>query len=114
MIYKMRVTLFKPIADKKIYLTAIFPLQKNASGLIKILVTEAKLGKVVVDSLQSSSRFGNNRLARYIAYASPVVAPVGILVIEHAGGDYRLSLGCANCPGSILLGVVKGNWGVYS
>ena len=63
---------------------AILPPQKIAGGVVKILVTEAKLGKVVVDNPQGPTRFSNERAARYITYANPVGDPLSMPAIERA------------------------------
>ena len=63
---------------------AILPPQKIAGGVVKILVTEAKLGKVIVDQPQGPTRFSKERAATYITYANPVGDPLSMPAIEHA------------------------------
>jgi hemolysin activation/secretion protein len=63
---------------------AILPPQKIAGGVVKILVTEAKLGKVVVETPQGPTRFSKERAAEYITYANPVGAPLSMPAIERA------------------------------
>lgn len=63
---------------------AILPPQKIAGGVVKILVTEAKLGKVVVDNPQGPTRFSKERAAQYITYANPVGEPLSMPAIERA------------------------------
>lgn len=50
---------------------ANLPPQKVEEGLVSILITEAKLGSLVIDSLNETSRFGADRAASYISYANP-------------------------------------------
>ena len=63
---------------------AILPPQKIAGGVVKILVTEAKLGKVVVENPQGPTRFSNERAAQYITYANPIGDPLSMPAIERA------------------------------
>ena len=63
---------------------AILPPQKIAGGVVKILVTEAKLGKVIVDQPQGPTRFSKERAATYITYANPVGDPLSMPAIERA------------------------------
>jgi hemolysin activation/secretion protein len=50
---------------------ANLPPQKVEEGLVSILITEAKLGSMVIDSLNETPRFGADRAAKYISYANP-------------------------------------------
>jgi hemolysin activation/secretion protein len=63
---------------------AILPPQKIAGGVVKILVTEAKLGKVVVENPQGPTRFSKDRAAEYITYANPVGDPLSMPALERA------------------------------
>jgi hemolysin activation/secretion protein len=63
---------------------AILPPQKIAGGVVKIIIAEAKLGKVTVDSPQGETRFGQERAAQYITYANPVGDPLNMLHLERA------------------------------
>ncbi|WP_048812100.1 ShlB/FhaC/HecB family hemolysin secretion/activation protein [Polynucleobacter asymbioticus] len=63
---------------------AILPPQKIADGIVKILVTEAKLGKVVVENPKGPTRFSKERAASYITYANPIGAPLSMPAIERA------------------------------
>ena len=63
---------------------AILPPQKIAGGVVKILVTEAKLGKVVVETPQGPTRFSKERAAEYVTYANPVGDPLSMPAIERA------------------------------
>ena len=63
---------------------AILPPQKIADGTVKILVTEAKLSEVIVDTPQGDTRFGKQRTAQYITYANPVGAPLNMDNLERA------------------------------
>lgn len=63
---------------------ATLPPQKIAGGVVKILVTEAKLGKVVVENPQGPTRFSKDRAAQYITYANPVGEPLSMPAIERA------------------------------
>ena len=63
---------------------AILPPQKIAGGVVKILITEAKLGKVVVENPQGPTRFSNERAAQYITYANPIGDPLSMPAIERA------------------------------
>jgi hemolysin activation/secretion protein len=63
---------------------AILPPQKIADGKVKIVITEAKLGKVTVDMPQGETRFGQTRAAEYIIYANPVGKPLNTQHLERA------------------------------
>ena len=63
---------------------AILPPQKIAGGVVKILITEAKLGKVVVENPQGPTRFSNERAIQYITYANPIGDPLSMPAIERA------------------------------
>lgn len=63
---------------------AILPPQKIAGGVVKIIITEAKLGKVTVDTPQGETRFGKERAAEYITYANAVGEPLNMQHLERA------------------------------
>ena len=63
---------------------AILPPQKIANGVVKILVTEAKLSSVFVDEPNGTTRFGKERAAEYITYANPIGQPLNARAIERA------------------------------
>lgn len=63
---------------------AILPPQKIADGVVKILITEAKLSEVIVDTPQGDTRFGKDRTAKYITYANPVGGPLNMDNLERA------------------------------
>ena len=63
---------------------AILPPQKIANGVVKILITEAKLGKVTVETPQGPTRFGKERAAEYITYANQVGDPLNMQNLERA------------------------------
>ena len=63
---------------------AILPPQKIANGVVKIVITEAKLGKVTVETPQGPTRFGKERAAEYITYANPVGDPLNMQNLERA------------------------------
>jgi hemolysin activation/secretion protein len=63
---------------------AILPPQKIANGVVKILITEAKLGKVTVETPQGPTRFSKDRAAEYITYANPVGDPLNMKSLERA------------------------------
>lgn len=63
---------------------AILPPQKIADGVVKILVTEAKLGKVTVENPQGPTRFTKERAAQYITYANPQGDPLNMDKLERA------------------------------
>jgi hemolysin activation/secretion protein len=63
---------------------AILPPQKIADGVVKILITEAKLGKVEVENPQGPTRFSKERAASYITYANPLGDPLNMDAIERA------------------------------
>lgn len=50
---------------------AILPPQKIADRIVKILVTEAKLGKVEIENPRGQTRFSKEQAAAYITYANP-------------------------------------------
>lgn len=63
---------------------AILPPQKIADGVVKILITEAKLSEVIVDTPQGDTRFGKARAAKYITYANPIGGPLNMDQLERA------------------------------
>jgi hemolysin activation/secretion protein len=63
---------------------AILPPQKIADGVVKILITEAKLGKVEVENPQGPTRFSKERAASYITYANPLGSPLNMDAVERA------------------------------
>lgn len=63
---------------------AILPPQKIANGVVKILITEAKLGKVTVDMPQGPTRFGKERAAEYITYSNRMGDPLNMQNLERA------------------------------
>lgn len=63
---------------------AILPPQKIANGVVKILVTEAKLSSVFVDTPNGETRFNKETAAEYITYANPVGQPLNTKAIERA------------------------------
>lgn len=63
---------------------AILPPQKIVDGVVKILVTEAKLGKVTVENPQGPTRFTKERAAQYITYANPQGDPLNMDKLERA------------------------------
>jgi len=63
---------------------AILPPQKIADGIVKILITEAKLSEVIVETPQGNTRFGKDRAAEYITYANPIGGPLNMDNLERA------------------------------
>jgi len=63
---------------------AILPPQKIANGVVKILVTEAKLSNVFVDTPNGPTRFSKETAAEYITYANQVGQPLNTRAIERA------------------------------
>ena len=63
---------------------AILPPQKIANGVVKILVTEAKLSSVIVDTPNGPTRFSKETAAEYITYANPIGATLNTQAIERA------------------------------
>lgn len=63
---------------------AILPPQKIANGVVKILVTEAKLSSVFVDTPNGPTRFSKETAAEYITYANPIGEPLNMKAIERA------------------------------
>lgn len=63
---------------------AILPPQKIADGKVKIIITEAKLGKVTVDTPQGETRFGKERAAEYITYANAPGETLNMQQLERA------------------------------
>lgn len=63
---------------------AILPPQKIANGVVKILVTEAKLSSVFVDTPNGPTRFSKETAAEYITYANPIGDPLNMRAIERA------------------------------
>ncbi len=63
---------------------AILPPQKIANGVVKILVTEAKLSSVFVDEPNGPTRFSKATAAEYITYANPVGQALNMRAVERA------------------------------
>ena len=63
---------------------AILPPQKIADGVVRILVTEAKLSSVFVDTPRGETRFSKDKAAEYITYANPLGEPLNTKAIERA------------------------------
>jgi hemolysin activation/secretion protein len=63
---------------------AILPPQKIADGVVRILVTEAKLSSVFVDTPRGETRFSKEKAAEYITYANPLGEPLNTKAIERA------------------------------
>ena len=63
---------------------AILPPQKIADGVVRILVTEAKLSSVFVDTPQGETRFNKDKAASYIIYANALGEPLNTKAIERA------------------------------
>jgi len=63
---------------------AILPPQKISNGVVRIVITEAKLGKVTVETPQGPTRFGQERAAEYITYSNPVGDPLNMQSLERA------------------------------
>jgi hemolysin activation/secretion protein len=63
---------------------AVLPPQKIANGVVRILLTEAKLGKVTIDTPQGPTRFGKERAAEYITYANPTGDTLNMNTLERA------------------------------
>lgn len=63
---------------------AILPPQKIANGVVKILVTEAKLSSVIVDTPNGPTRFSKDAAAEYITYANPIGQPLNTQALERA------------------------------
>ena len=63
---------------------AIVPPQKIADGVVKILITEAKLSEVIVETPQGNTRFGKDRAAEYITYSNAIGSPLNMDHLERA------------------------------
>jgi hemolysin activation/secretion protein len=63
---------------------AILPPQKIANGVVKILVTEAKLSSVFVDTPKGTTRFSKDTAADYITYANPIGEALNTKAVERA------------------------------
>lgn len=63
---------------------AIVPPQKVKDGVITIMITEAKLGAVVIDTPEGESRFGVERAASYITWANPQGQELDLKAISRA------------------------------
>ncbi len=63
---------------------AIVPPQKIADGIVKILVTEAKLGRVIIDTPDGPVRFSTQRAAEYITYENQPGKPLNTRDLERA------------------------------
>ena len=63
---------------------AILPPQKLANGVVKILITEAKLGSVIVENPQGPTRFNTDLAAKFITDANPIGDYLNINKVERA------------------------------
>jgi len=63
---------------------ATLPPQKIIDGVVKIVISEARLGGVLIDMPQGQTRFGQERAAEYITYANPIGQPLNMLELERA------------------------------
>ena len=63
---------------------AIVPPQTVKDGVISIMITEAKLGAVVIDTPDGESRFGVDRAASYITWANPPGQELDLKAISRA------------------------------
>jgi len=63
---------------------ATLPPQKIIDGVVKIVISEARLGGVLIDMPQGQTRFGKERAAEYITYANPIGLPLNMLELERA------------------------------
>ena len=63
---------------------AIVPPQKMKDGVLRILVTEARMGKVSVEMPQGPTRFSKERAAEYITYANPIGEPLNLDALDRA------------------------------
>jgi len=63
---------------------ATVPPQKMKDGVLRILVTEAKMGKVVIETPKGPTRFSKERAAKYITYANPIGEPLNLDPLDRA------------------------------
>lgn len=63
---------------------AIVPPQTVKDGVVRILITEAKLGKVIVETPNGQTRFSKGRAASYITYANPIDKPLNMDSLQRA------------------------------
>ena len=70
--------------SKGLTVQAVVPPQTVKDGVIKILITEAKLGKVSVDTPNGSTRFSKERAASYITYANAIGKPLNMEALQRA------------------------------
>ena len=70
--------------EKGYTVQAIVPPQKMKDGVLRILVTEAKMGKVTVETPQGPTRFSKERAAEYITYANPAGEPLNMNALDRA------------------------------
>ena len=63
---------------------AIVPPQKMKDGVLKIVVTEAKMGKVTVETPQGPTRFSKELAAEYITYSNPIGEPLNMDALDRA------------------------------
>lgn len=63
---------------------AIVPPQKIANGIVRIVITEAKLGKVTVDTPNGPVRFSTARAAEYVTYANTPGKPLNTRDLERS------------------------------
>jgi len=63
---------------------ATLPPQKITNGVLKILVTEALLGAVLVDTPRGETRFSKELAAEYITYSNPIGATLNGGALDRA------------------------------
>jgi hemolysin activation/secretion protein len=76
---------------------ATLPPQKIADGVVRILVTEAKLSEVIVDSSKGPTRFSKDSVIAYFTKANPIGTPLNTQALE------RTSLILNETPGVIVV-----------
>ena len=63
---------------------ATLPPQKIENGIVRILITEAKLSKVIIGTPNGATRSDKDTVEAYITNANPLGAPLNMIAIDRA------------------------------
>lgn len=63
---------------------ATLPPQKITNGIVRILVTEAKLSKIIIDTPKGPTRMSKETVEAYFTEANPLGDPLNVRALERA------------------------------
>jgi hemolysin activation/secretion protein len=81
--------------SKGYFARAIVPQQSVTDGVVKILVVEARLGKIRVDDSDVDIRFPREKIRSYVERGQKTGAPISIVDLENAVSDLDAASGIA-------------------